>query len=178
MQGYWRDEAGTAAILRDGWLHTGDVGLIDKEGFLQITDRKKDIIVNSGGDNVAPQRIEGIFGLQREIGQVIVYGDRRPHLVALIVPHADFARAYARQHGLPDGLETLVKDEGFQKTMSESVRRANQGLSVIERVRRVHLMAEPFTIENGLMTPTMKLKRQEIYRAHRELFESLYQGPA
>jgi long-chain acyl-CoA synthetase len=178
MQGYWRDEAGTAAILRDGWLHTGDVGLIDKEGFLQITDRKKDIIVNSGGDNVAPQRIEGIFGLQREIGQVIVYGDGRPHLVALIVPHADFARAYARQHGLPDGLETLVKDEGFQKTMSESVRRANQGLSVIERVRRVHLMAEPFTIENGLMTPTMKLKRQEIYRAHRELFESLYQGPA
>jgi len=178
MQGYWRDEAGTAAVLRDGWLHTGDVGVIDEEGFLQITDRKKDIIVNSGGDNVAPQRIEGIFALQPEIGQVIVYGDSRPHLVALIVPHADFAKTYSRRHGLPDGLKTLVEDEGFQKAIAESVRRANQGLSVIERVRRVHLMAEPFTIENGLMTPTMKLKRQEIYRAHAQLFESLYQSPA
>jgi long-chain acyl-CoA synthetase len=178
MQGYWRDEAATAAVLRDGWLHTGDVGMIDDDGFLQITDRKKDIIVNSGGDNVAPQRIEGIFALQPEVGQVIVYGDRRPHLVALIVPHADFAQAYARRQGLPDGLKTLVEDEGFQKVMAECVRRANGGLSVVERVRRVHLMAEPFTIENGLMTPTMKLKRQDIYRAHRELFESLYQSPA
>jgi long-chain acyl-CoA synthetase len=177
MQGYWRDETATAAVLRNGWLHTGDVGVIDEEGFLQITDRKKDIIVNSGGDNVAPQRIEGIFALQPEVGQVIVYGDRRPHLVALIVPHADFAKAYARRHGLPADLATVIEDEGFQKAMAESVRRANAGLSVVERVRRVHLMAEPFTIENGLMTPTMKLKRQDIYRAHAQLFESLYQSP-
>jgi long-chain acyl-CoA synthetase len=178
MQGYWRDEAATAAVLRDGWLHTGDVGVLDGDGFLQITDRKKDIIINSGGDNVAPQRVEGVFGLQPEIGQVIVYGDRRPHLVALIVPHADFAKAYARRHGMPDDLAALVEDEGFQKAMAEGVRRANQSLSVIERVRRFHLMAKPFTIENGLMTPTLKLKRQDIYRTHRELFESLYHNQA
>jgi long-chain acyl-CoA synthetase len=163
-------------VLRDGWLHTGDVGVLDGDGFLQITDRKKDIIINSGGDNVAPQRVEGVFGLQPEIGQVIVYGDRRPHLVALIVPHADFAKAYAKRHRMPDDLTVLVEDEGFQKAMAEGVRRANQSLSVIERVRRFHLMAEPFSIENGLMTPTMKLKRQDIYRTHRELFESLYQA--
>ena len=101
MQGYWRDEAATAETLKDGWLHTGDIGLLDDDGFLQITDRKKDIIVNSGGDNLAPQRVEGVLLLQPEIGQAIVYGDRRPHLVALLVPDADFARSYARAHRLP-----------------------------------------------------------------------------
>jgi long-chain acyl-CoA synthetase len=175
MQGYWRDEAATAETLKDGWLHTGDIGLLDDDGFLQITDRKKDIIVNSGGDNLAPQRVEGVLLLQHEIGQAIVYGDRRPHLVALIVPDAEFARSYARAHRLQPELAVLVGDAGFQRALGEAVRRANQSLSVLERVRHFRLMAEPFTIENGMMTPTLKLKRQEIYRAHRELFECLYE---
>jgi long-chain acyl-CoA synthetase len=176
MQGYWRDEAATAETLKDGWLHTGDIGLVDDDGFLQITDRKKDIIVNSGGDNLAPQRVEGVLLLQNEIGQAIVYGDRRPHLVALIVPDAEFSRSYARGHRLQPELALLVEDAGFQRTLGEAVRRANQTLSVLERVRHFRLMAEPFTIENGMMTPTMKLKRQEIYRTHRELFECLYEA--
>ena len=98
MHGYWKDEAGTAQALRDGWLHTGDIGEIDADGCIRITDRKKDIIVNSGGDNIAPARVEGVLLLEPEIGQVLVYGDRRPHLVALIVPHQDFVRQFARAH--------------------------------------------------------------------------------
>ena len=176
MQGYWRDPEATAQALKEGWLHTGDVGLIDADGFLQITDRKKDIIVNSGGDNLSPQRVEGVLLLEPEIGQAIVYGDRRPHLVALLVADADFARSYARAHRLPSDLATLAGDEGFQRALGEAVKRANQILSVTERVRHFKLMPEPFSIENGMMTPTLKLKRPVIYRTHRDLFESLYES--
>jgi long-chain acyl-CoA synthetase len=176
MRGYWRDEAATREALRGGWLHTGDIGVIDDDGFLQITDRKKDLIVNSGGDNVAPQRVEGVLALQPEIAQVIVYGDRRPHLVALIVPDAEAARAYARANGRPAVLDQLVEDPGFQRQIGDAVDRANKSLSVIERVRHFRLLPEPFTIENGTMTPTLKLKRQLIYRVHEHLLESLYQA--
>jgi long-chain acyl-CoA synthetase len=163
-------------VLRDGWLHTGDVGVIDEDGFLQITDRKKDIIVNSGGDNVAPQRVEGVLALQPEIAQVIVYGDARPHLVALIVPDVEFAKAYARQHKVKPHLAELAQHKEFERTIGDAVARANENLSVIERVRHFRLLPEPFTIENGTMTPTLKLRRQLIYRVHRDLFESMYQA--
>jgi long-chain acyl-CoA synthetase len=175
MRGYWRDESGTAQVLRDGWLHTGDIGVIDPDGFLQITDRKKDIIVLSGGDNVAPQRVEGVLALQPEIGQVIVYGDGQPHLVALIVPDAEFAKGYARRHKLPSDLDELVQHQDFERAIGEAVTRANESLSVIERVRHFRLMAAAFTVENGTMTPTLKLKRPLIYRLHKELFEGMYQ---
>jgi long-chain acyl-CoA synthetase len=176
MPGYWRDEAASSQALRDGWLHTGDIGVIDEDGFLQITDRKKDIIVNSGGDNVAPQRVEGVLALQPEIAQVIVYGDRRPHLVALIVPDGEAAKAHARAHGCSPDLNRLAEDPEFHRTIGTAVDRANRTLSVIERVRHFRLMPEPFSIENGTMTPTLKLKRQLIYRVHKNLFESLYQA--
>ena len=175
MRGYWRDDVGTSQVLRDGWLHTGDIGVIDRDGFLQITDRKKDIIVISGGDNVAPQRVEGVLALQPEIDQAIVYGDGQPHLVALIVPDAEFAKAYARRHGLQPDLAQLVQHKDFERAIGEAVARANESLSVIERVRHFRLMAEPFTIEKGTMTPTLKLKRQLIYGVHKGLFESMYQ---
>ncbi|MGH6859388.1 MAG: hypothetical protein ACRECY_03970, partial [Phyllobacterium sp.] len=127
-------------------------------------------------DNCAPQRVEGILSLEPELAQVMVYGDRRPHLVALIVPDAEFARSYARRHGLSPDLASLADDTGFQRAIGEAVSRANQSLSVIERVRRFRLMPEPFTIENGLMTPTLKLKRQQICRLHGDLIDGLYEG--
>jgi long-chain acyl-CoA synthetase len=176
MRGYWRDEAGTRAVLRDGWLHTGDVGVIDEDGFLQITDRKKDIIVNSGGDNVAPQRVEGVIALQPEIAQVIVYGDGRPHLVALVVPDAEFAKGFAKNQGMKCDLAALAQNKEFERAVGDAVARANEHLSVIERVRHFRLMPEPFSIENGTLTPTLKLRRQQIYRVHKDLFESMYQA--
>jgi acyl-CoA synthetase (AMP-forming)/AMP-acid ligase II len=98
MKGYWKDPEATGADLRDGWLHTGDIGEFDADGYIKITDRKKDIIVVSGGDNIAPQRVEGVLMLEPEIGQALAYGDRRPNLVALISPHAEFLKRFAREH--------------------------------------------------------------------------------
>ncbi len=174
MRGYWKDEEATAQALRNGWLHTGDIGEIDGDGCIRITDRKKDMIVNSGGDNVAPARVEGVLLLEPEIGQALIYGDRRPHLVALIVPHADFVRSFARSHQIPGDLAVLADNPAFRTAIGEAVKRANQALSPIERIRRFHVMPEPFSIDNGLMTPTLKLRRHLIVKANRELLEGLY----
>jgi long-chain acyl-CoA synthetase len=174
MRGYWKDEEATAKALRAGWLHTGDIGEMDAEGYIKITDRKKDMIVNSGGDNVAPARVEGILLLQPEIGQVLVYGDRRPHLVALIVPHPEFVRRFARTHKLEAELATLVVHAEFRAAIGEAVSRANRNLSPIERVRRFHIMPEPFSVDNGLMTPTLKLRRHLIVKANQGLLDNLY----
>jgi long-chain acyl-CoA synthetase len=177
MKGYWRDEATTAATIKDGWLHTGDIGHLDEDGYLVITDRKKDIIVNSGGDNVAPQRVEGVLQLQPEIAQAAVFGDRRPHLVGMVVPDAEFARGWAKGNGKDPDPALLAADPGFQKAINDAVARANRELSVIERVRRVHLVPEPFSVDNGMMTPTLKLKRHVIYERFQITIEDLY-GPA
>jgi len=162
MDGYWRDPEASAAVLTGGWLHTGDIGTLDDDGFLRITDRKKDIIVNSGGDNVSPQRIEGLLGLEPEIAEAMVYGDRRPHLVALIVPADEIARAN------PGGGKAL------RRRVAEAVRRVNARLSVIERVKDFALADEPFTIENGEMTPTLKIRRHVIAARYRDRLEGLY----
>lgn len=177
MRGYWKDAEATAQTLRDGWLHTGDIGELDVDRYLKITDRKKDMIVNSGGDNVAPARVEGILLLEPEIGQALIYGDRRPHLVALIVPHQEFVRSFARAHHCEPDLAELSRNPEFRAAVGEAVRRANNGLSPIERVRRFELMPEAFSVENGFMTPTLKLRRHLIVKAHQELLEGLY-GPA
>ncbi|HET6466853.1 MAG TPA: AMP-binding protein, partial [Geminicoccaceae bacterium] len=174
MKGYWKDEAATAAALADGWLHTGDIGELDGEGYLKITDRKKDIIVLSGGDNVAPQRIEGVLVLEPEIGQAIVLGDRRPAVVALLVPDAEAVKSFAREHGMKPEIAAVAAHESFHKRMAAAVARANARLSPIERIRRFHVLGEPFTVENEMMTPTLKLRRHVIERRHREVLEGLF----
>lgn len=174
MQGYWNSPEATAEVLRDGWLHTGDVGLLDMDGCLQITDRKKDIIVNSGGDNLSPQRVEGFLTMQPEIGQAMVYGDRRPHLVALIVPDETFARTWASARGQEADLMALVADEAFRNAIGEAIERVGRSLSPLERVRRFLPTAEPFTVENGMMTPTLKIRRHVIAQRYGEALEALY----
>ncbi len=175
MKGYFKDEVATARALEGGWLHTGDVGAFDPDGYLRITDRKKDIIVNSGGDNIAPQKVEATLCFEPEILQAVVYGDRRPYLVALLVPDPDFVAAWARQRGLAPEPAAVVAHGDFRRTIAAAVERANRRLSAIERVRRFDLLAEPFTIDNGFMTPTLKIRRQRVFDHYRERFERLYE---
>jgi len=174
MKGYWRDEAATAAAVRDGWLHTGDIGALDGEGYLQITDRKKDIIVLSGGDNVSPARVEGFLVLQPEINQAMVHGDKHPHVVALLVPDEEFTRSWARQNAGETDLARLAADAAFHKAFGPAVDRVNAGLSPIERIRRYAIAPEPFTTENAMLTVSMKIRRHKIMERYGELLERLY----
>ena len=158
MHGYWHNPDETAGVLSDdGWLATGDVGHLDEFGRIVITDRKKDLIVNDKGDNVSPQRIEGMLTLQPEIAQAMVYGDRRPHLVALLVADPEAAKA-----------------PNLQDRLQRAVDRVNADLSVIERVRRFILADEGFTIENEQLTPSMKIRRHVISNAYGERLNALY----
>jgi long-chain acyl-CoA synthetase len=176
MQGYWNDAAATASAIVDGWLHTGDVGVIEPDGQLRITDRKKDIIVLSGGDNVAPQRVEGLLTLEPEIAQAVVYGDKRPHLVALIAPDPAFAAEWAQRTGVPPERAALIDAPAFRDAIAAAVERVNRVLSPIERVRRFALTGEGFTIDNGMMTPTLKPRRAAIVARYGTVFEGLYGG--
>src|SRR5207245_10901516 len=126
MKGYWNDPEATARTLRDGWLHTGDIGEIDRDGYIRITDRKRDFIKNSGGDMISPARVEGYLALEPEIAQVMVYGDRRPYLVAVIVPDPEFAAEYAPANGAAADLAVLAGDPGFTKAIGAAVSRVKQ----------------------------------------------------
>ena len=176
MQGYWNNPEATAETIIDGWLHTGDIGKIDEDGYIQITDRKKDIIVNSGGDNIAPQRVEGFLTVEPEIAQAMVHGDKRPHLVAVIVPDPEFAADWARAHGVENDLEALIQDDAFAAAIREALDRVNAGLSTIERVRRFVLTADAFSIENEMLTPSMKIRRHMIRAHYGDQLEALYGG--
>ncbi|MGQ0663977.1 MAG: AMP-dependent synthetase/ligase [Pseudomonadota bacterium] len=174
MAGYWNDPATTAATIRDGWLHTGDIGEIDADGYIKITDRKKDFIKNSGGDMIAPTRVEGLLVLEPEIAQAMVYGDRHPHLVAVIVPHPECIEAFAKANGKPAELAALARDKGFHATVEAALERVNARLPVPERVRRFILASEPFTVANQQMTPTLKVRRHKIREVYGEALEALY----
>lgn len=174
MQGYWQNAEATSEVIRDGWLHTGDVGSIDEDGFIQITDRKKDIIVNSGGDNISPQRVEGILALEPEIGQAMVYGDKRPHLVAILVPDEEFAKQWSETNGVTDKFEDLAENKEFVDALAESVDRVNGGLSTIERIRRFIVATEAFSIENEMMTPSLKVRRFKVIEKYGSALEALY----
>ena len=174
MQGYWNLQEQTDSAVQDGWLHTGDIGQLDEDGFLIITDRKKDIIVNSGGDNISPQRIEGFLTMQPEISQAMVYGDQKPNLVALIVPDPEFTTNWVEENVDPGSVSQLTKDEGFRKKIVEAIDRVNDTLSVVERVRNFAIVMEEFTIDNTLMTPSLKIRRHKIIELYGAELEALY----
>ena len=176
MHGYWRNEEETARVLQDGWLHTGDIGHLDAQGRLVITDRKKDLIVNDKGDNVAPQRVEGMLTLEPEILQAMVAGDRRPHLVGLIVPDPEWLREWAAAEGLPADLAALRDEPRFARALMAAVDRVNASLSVIEKVRRILIADAPFTIENEQLTPSLKIRRHMIRAVYGERLDALYRA--
>jgi long-chain acyl-CoA synthetase len=174
MKGYWRNPGLTERTVVDGWLHTGDVGHIDGRGRIVITDRKKDLIVLDKGDNVAPQRVEGMLTLQPEIAQAMVHGDRRPYLVGLIVPEADWTAEWAKAHSKPKDPAFLRMDPDYHKALAAAVDRVNAQLSVIEKVRRFILADAPFTVENEQLTPSIKIRRHVLKQAYGERLEALY----
>ena len=173
MTGYWNNQEATKNTIKDGWLHTGDIGTIDENNFIEITDRKKDIIVNSGGDNLSPQRVEGFLTLEPEILQAMVYGDKKSHIVALIIPDKDFLNEWGEKTGNDANIKTLDEDE-FRKEISAAVERVNNNLSVIEKVRRFHISFDEFSVENEMITPTLKVRRHKIIEKYHSELENLY----
>ena len=176
MHGYWRNPAETERVLRDGWLHTGDIGVFDDDGRIKITDRKKDLIINDKGDNIAPQKVEGMLTLQPEIMQAMIAGDRKPHMVAVIVPDPEWIQEFCATTNTRCNLPSLAKDPDFRAVISAAVERTNKDLSVIERVRRFIIADEPFTIENEQLTPSLKIRRHVLRQVYGERLNGLYKG--
>ena len=155
MLGYWNKKEDTEKVLKDGWLYTGDIGEIDpQDGYLKITDRKKDIIVSAGGDNISPAKIENQILNFTAIDQCMVYGDGKNYLVVLIVPNKEFKE----------------EEEKITKIISE----INKNLTIVEKIKKFHLINETFSIENGLLTPTMKVKRNKVIAKYKNILEHLY----
>jgi long-chain acyl-CoA synthetase len=176
MQGYWRNDAETARVLKDGWLHTGDIGLIDSKGRIKITDRKKDIIVNDKGDNVAPQKIEGMLTLQPEIVQAMIYGDRKPYMVAVLVPDPEWTQEWCAKNGDACDFSRLEQNSEYRTALGAAVERVNKDLSVTERVRRFILADGGFTIENEQLTPSLKIRRHVLKEVYAARLDALYKG--
>ena len=176
MHGYWRNPTETERVLKDGWLHTGDIGEIDAAGRLRITDRKKDLIINDKGENVAPQKVEGMLTLQPEIGQAMIAGDRRPYMVALIVPDAEWTAEWCATSGTGCNRAALDDDLDFRGAISAAIDRVNRDLSVTERIRRFIIADEPFAIENQQLTPSLKIRRHVLREVYGERLDALYKN--
>ena len=155
MLGYWNKKEETDKVIVNGWLHTGDIGEIDLEdGYLRITDRKKDIIVSAGGDNISPAKIENMITNEPEIDQCMIYGDKKNYLVALVVPSKDFLNE--------------------KEKINNAIEKINKKLTLLEKIKKIQLIDENFSIENGLMTPTMKVKRKKVTEKYKNQLEELY----
>lgn len=174
MHGYWRNEEETTRVLKDGWLHTGDIGLIDEKGRIKITDRKKDIIVNDKGDNVAPQKVEGMLTLQPEIVQAMIAGDRKPYMTAVLVPDPEWTQEWCARNSARCDFKELAHDPDFKAALGHAVERVNKDLSVIERIRKFILADGPFTIENEQLTPSLKIRRHVLKQVYGERLDALY----
>lgn len=175
FEGYHDRPAETAMVLEDGWLHTGDLGRFDDAGFLQITDRKKDILITSGAKNVPPQKVEGALRLSSYIAEAMVFGDRRPYLVALLALDETEVRAFADRLGLSGKDWTaLVREPRVVKLIEEEVERTNSRLARFEHVRRFRILPRSLTVAGGELTPTLKVKRRAVMDRYRPQIEAMY----
>ena len=178
MKGYYKNPESTAETIdKEGWLYTGDIGEIDEDGFLKITDRKKDLIITAGGKNVAPQRIEKIMTTSRYISQVVTYGDKRKYLVAVITLDREQVEPWAAENGLSNhDWESLCSESKILDLIDGEVKSKNSQLASYETLKKFSIVTQDFSIEGGELTPTLKVKRKVVFEKYKTNFESLYNG--
>jgi long-chain acyl-CoA synthetase len=176
MMGYYKNEEETKEVIKDGWFHTGDIGRLDEDGFLYITDRKKELIVTSGGKNIAPQPIENMIKTSPYVNQVVCIGDKRKFVSALIVPNWEKLEEYAKSSGINyTTRRELTKNKDILDFMLQEVERVTPGLAPFEKVKKIALLEKELTIEEGEITPTLKVKRRVIDQKYKEIIDELYQ---
>lgn len=175
FSGYYRDPQSTAAVLRDGWLYTGDIASIDDRGFVWITGRKKELIVSSNGKKIYPARIESLFKTEPLVNQIMLLGDDKPYVCALFTINPQAAESLPGVAALPHrDLASLTRSEPVQAEMKRVVARINRQLADFEQIRKFRILDREFSLETGELTPTMKLRRGKVLEHYRELITSLY----
>ncbi len=175
MRGYYKKDTETNEVFEGGWFRTGDIGHLDEDGFVVITDRKKDLIVTSGGKNVAPQPIENLLKLSPYISNAVVIGDRRRFISAIIVPNFEKLEAYAKSHSIPyKAANDLIKNEKILSFIEGEVDRVTPNLAAYEKVKKVALLGRDFEIEKGEITPTLKIKRNIVEAKYKDIIDALY----
>jgi long-chain acyl-CoA synthetase len=176
--GYYRDEEATAEVLSDdGWLRSGDIAEMDADGFVRITDRKKDILVTAGGKNVAPQNIENELKTSRYVSQALVVGDRRPYVAALVTLDADEIGKWAAENGASGEVANLAEDGRVRALVQQAVDAVNADRSRHEQLKRFAILPRDFSIDEGEVTPTLKLKRRTVLEHFADVVEDLYAAP-
>ncbi len=175
FRGYWRNDDATRELIdAGGWLHTGDLGQLDEDGYLHITGRKKDIIITAGGKNLAPANLENDLKQSRWISQAVMYGDRRPFPVAIVTLDPEEILPWAKERGLPEDMSALAEDPEVNDLIQRVLDEANQKYAQVEQIKKFKILPEDLTLEAGELTPTMKVKRNVVYETYAEVFDQLY----
>ncbi len=176
FQGYYKNDEATRETIVNGWLHTGDLGAIDEDGFIRITGRKKDIIITAGGKNITPANLEGAIKQHPLVSQCVVVGDRRPYLVALVTLDPEEALAYAKEHGLPEDPAELARNPEVKAAIEAHLDKVNEKFARVEQVKKIAILPHDLSQESGELTPTLKVKRAVVADKHQGEIEQLYAG--